>query len=314
MAFALRNRVILFILMVFSLILFGSLGYLIIKIYVEHQSATLTDAIYFSVATISTLGYYPPGSTLTSEVGKWFHIIYLGVGLAIIFGGIQTIVGPWLELKIKRAERGWGMPIPKDAHVIICGYNELSSYLANKLKMLEIPFLIVDKHAPENLPHLEGDCTEISALKKANIERATALITLLDDKKNAMVALTARSVSDDIHIIATATTDSGEEIIEKSGASVVIPRNKILGKIIHYWAVGDYKYDIFASVDRLNIKEREVKGKTAGKKISELKFREKYGTILAINRGGKIMPDPAPNFTLKAGDIIIYVPKEGVAA
>ena len=310
MAFALKNRVILFVLMVFSLILFGSLGYLAIKIYVEHQTATLTDAIYFSVATISTLGYYPQGSPLTSEVGKWFHIIYLGVGLAIIFGGIQTIVGPWFELKIRRAEQGWGMPIPKDAHVIICGYNELTNYIVDKLKMLEIPFVVIDKHAPENLPHVEGDCTEMSYLKKGNIDRATALITLLDDKKNAMVSLTARSVSEDINIIATATTDSGEEIIDKAGANVVIPRNKILGKIIHYWAVGDYKYDIFASVERLSIKQKEVKGKSAGKKISEIKFREKYGTILAINRGGKIMPDPAPNFTLKAGDVIIYVPKE----
>ncbi len=310
MAFALRNRIILFVLMVFSLILIGSLGYLIIRIYVEHHSATLTDAIYFSVATISTLGYYPPNSMLTSEVGKWFHIFYLGLGLAIIFGGIQTIIGPWFEMKIKMAERGWRVPIPKDAHVIICGYNEFALYIAEKLKMLGIPYVVVDNHAPDDMPHVEGDCTEISTIKKANVLRATALIALMDDMKNAMISLTARSITEDLNIIAIATTESGEEIIKKSGANTVIPRNKIIGKTIQYWSSGDYKYDIFASVERLKISEKMVKGKMTGKKISELRFREKYGTIIAIYRNGKMITDPSPNFTLKSGDVIIYLPSE----
>ncbi len=313
MVFTLKNRIILFVLMVISLILMGSLGFLTIKIYIEHEPATLTDAVYFSVATISTLGYFPQSSALHSDVGKWFHIIYLAMGLAIIFGGIQTIIGPWFEMKIQRAERGWRAPLPKDAHVIICGYNELTEYLTKKLKMVGVPYIIIDKNPPENLPHIEGNCSEIKSLKAANIDRATALVTLLDEKNNALVALTARSMNDEINIIAVSTSESGEEIIKKSGANVVISKNMLLGKMIQYWATGDYKYEIFASVERLPVKEYRVKGSMAGKKISEVKFREKYGTILAIHRSGKIIANPSPDLTLKSGDTIIYSPRESDA-
>ncbi len=314
MAFTLKNRVILFVLMVISLILLGSLGFLIIKIYVEHQQTTLTDAIYFSVATISTLGYFPQDTVLTSEVGKWFHIFYLGLGLAIIFGGLQTIVGPWLEMKIQRAERGWRVPLPKDAHVVICGYNDLADYITRKLKMLGVPYIVVDRNPPENVPHVEGDCTEVATLKKANLDRASALIALLDEKDNAMVSLTARGVSDEINIIAIATTRHGEDIIKKSGANVVISKNLLLGKMIQYWATGDYKYDIFASVERMPIREKVIKGSMANRRIAELKFGEKYGTILAVHRNGKIIANPDPNFILKAGDIVIYAPRGGDAS
>ncbi len=314
MAFTLKNRVILFVLMVLSLILLGSLGFLIIKIYVEHQQTTLTDAIYFSVATISTLGYYPPDSTLSSQVGRWFHIVYLGLGLAIIFGGMQTIVGPWLEMKIQRAERGWRVPLPKDAHVVICGYNDLADYITRKLKMLGVPYIVVDRNPPENMPHVEGDCTEVMTLKKANLDRASALISLLDERSNAMVSLTARSVSDEINIIAVASTQHGEEIIKKSGANVVVSKNMLLGKMIQYWASGDYKYDIFASVERLPIREKAIKGSMANKRIADIKFGEKYGTILAVHRGGRIIANPDPEFVLKPGDVVIYAPRGGEAS
>ncbi len=314
MAFTLKNRIILFVLMVVSYVLFGVLGYILIRIYVEHHPASLTDAIYFSVATISTLGYYPPGTTLTSEIGKWFHIAYLTVGLGVIFGGIQTVVGPWLEMKIKKAEKGWGKPLPKDEHVIICGNNELTSYLTSKLKILGIPFVVVDKNPPENMPHVEGDCSEIVNLKKANIGRASALIALKDDKDNAIIALTARNLNEELNIISLANSMKSEEILKKSGANTVISKDKVLGSTIELWAKGDFKYDIFASSNRLPVKEKRIKTALSGKKISDLRFREKYGTILAVHRGDRVITDPAPGFTLKSGDVVIYVPNEGDAS
>ncbi len=314
MAFTLKNRIILFVLMVVAYILFGAMGYLGIRIYIEHHTATLTDAIYFSIATISTLGYYPPGTTLTSEVGKWFHIAYLTIGLGVIFGGIQTVVGPWLELKIKRAEKGWRKPLPKDEHIIICGYNELSRYITTKLSLLKIPFVVIDKNPPDNLPHIEGVCTEIEALKKANLSRASSLIALMDDRQNAIIALTARGLNEDLNIITLAENEHSVEILKNSGADSVVSKDQLLGGTIKLWASGDFKYDIFASAKRLPMGEKKVKGAMAGKKIADLKFREKYGTILAVHRSGRVIPDPGPGFTLKSGDTIIYVPNEGGAS
>ncbi|NPA74859.1 MAG: potassium channel protein [Euryarchaeota archaeon] len=309
MSFNLKNRLILFALISISLILFGSGGYILIRVYIEHHSVTLIDAIYFSVATISTLGHYPPGVELTSEVGKWFTIIYLIMGLAIIFGGIQTIIGPWLEIKINQAEHGWMVPLPRDEHVIICGDNEVSRVIVKKLKFLGIPLIVISRNPPTDVPHIDDDCTEIRVLKRANIDRASALLALDDDETNAMIALTARSLNEEINIIALSNRENSEEVIKKSGANMVISRKKIMSTMIDYWAKGDFRYDIFASGEGINIKEMVVKGALSGKKIGEMKFRDKYGTIIAIYRNGKIIEDPTPNFTLRHGDTIVYIPE-----
>ncbi len=307
MTINLKNRLILFALISISLILFGSMGYILIRLYVEHRPVTLINAIYFSVATISTLGHYPAGVDLVSDVGKWFTVIYLIMGLAIIFGGIQTIIGPWLEIKINQAESGWMVPLPKDEHVIICGKNEITDVILKKLKFFGIPVIVIDRNPPGNVPHITGCCTELSILKKANVGRAAALIAVMDDEKNAMITLSARSMNDDLNIITLASGENSEDILKKSGASVVISRKKIMGTMIDYWANGDFRYDIF-SAHGLNIKEMRVKPTISGKKISDLKFREKYGTILAIHRNGKMIHDPTPDFTLKNGDVIVYLP------
>ncbi len=309
MTINLKNRLILFALISVSLILFGSMGYILIRVYVEHQPVTLINAIYFSVATISTLGHYPPGVDLRSDIGKWFTVVYLIMGLAIIFGGIQTIIGPWLEIKINQAESGWMVPLPKDEHVIICGNNEITDVILKKLRFFGIPVTVIDRNPPQGVPYVIGCCTENRILKRANVDRAAALIAVQSDEKNAMIVLTARSMNEELNIISVASREASEDIIKKSGANVIISRKKIMGTMIDYWAKGDFRYDIFGTSRGLNIKEMKVKGTMSGKKISEVKFRDRYGTILAIYRAGKIVQDPSPNFVLKTGDIIVYLPR-----
>lgn len=57
--------------------------------YHENQGWTLLDSLYFSVVTLTTVGYgdmYP-----TNDVSKIFTMIYLIVGIGILFGFINTI-------------------------------------------------------------------------------------------------------------------------------------------------------------------------------------------------------------------------------
>ncbi len=293
--------------MVVSLILVGSLGYIFIKIYVEHESTSLTDAIYFSVATITTLGHYPQGVVLHSEVGKWFTILYLIFGLGIIFGGIQTIIGPWIEMKIKRAVKEWNIPIPRDEHVVICGYNDIANQIVERLKILNIPFVIVDENPPNNLPHVRGKPMEIDVLKVANVMRASSLISLMDDGKNAVTILTARKINKNLRIISICNKDSSEDILKKCGADVVVSKNKLIGAMLEHWARGDFTYKFIGEIENMRISEIRVRKNMNEKRIKDTKFREKYGTIIAVYRGNKLITNPSADFVMKEGDILIVM-------
>ncbi len=301
----LKNRLILFILMVLSTILLGSVGYTIIKIVVEHESVTLTNAIYFSVVTISTLGYYPSGVSLHSEIGKWFTIFYLIFGLGVIFGGIQALLGPWIEIKVKDAIREKKMPVPQDAHVIIAGYNDVADVILDELEILDIPFVVVDENAPVDKPFVKSKPTEMESLVKANIDRAKALIALGDNEMNVVSVMTARGLNGKLNIIALAQNESAKSILEKSGANVVIPRDKLISSVISHWIRNDFVNVFVGDIFKNMVIEEHRVENLAGKSIMEIDMKERKGLIIGVYRNGKLIVNPQPEMILKNGDVLL---------
>ncbi len=305
-SFPLKNRLILFLMMLLSTILLGSLGYVIIKVFVEHQSTSFTDAIYFSIATISTLGHYPAGIGLESEIGKWFTILYLIFGLGVIFGGIQALLGPWIEMKVKSAVHERRLPIPEDAHIIIAGYNDIGKVIKDELEILDLPFVIVDEKPPQDVPSVEGKPTEMENLQKANIERAKALIAVGDNETNVVTILTARRLNGKLNIIALAQNGGVEDILYKCGANRVISRDRVINAVLSHWIRGDFVHHLSGEIFKdTSIEEYRVDKRLDGKSIIESKIKEKRGTIIAIYRGSRLIVNPAPQFILRKGDVLI---------
>jgi K+/H+ antiporter YhaU regulatory subunit KhtT len=49
---------------------------------------------------------------------------------------------------------------------------------------------------------------------------------------------------------------------------------------------------------------------SAGRSIKELRIRSTTGaTVIAIRRGGEIIPSPEPDFIFKAGDVVYLIGK-----
>ena len=309
----LKNRLILFFLMVLATILLGSLGYAFIKIFVEHQSTTATDAIYFSVITISTLGHYPAGMELNSEIGKWFTIFYIIFGLGVIFGGIQALLGPWIEIKVKQAIHESKLPIPEGGHVVIAGYNNVAKTIKDELELYGIPLVVVDEKAPQNSPSVVGKPTEMENLKRANIERAKALLAVGKDEDNATAIITARKLNERMNIIALANRGNVKNILLKCGANVVVSRVDLLRSTLTKWVTGDIEEIIHREIfNDITVEEMKVDRKLSGKTLAKASIREKFGTVVGIYRNGKLITNPSPSFTLEEGDVLIVL--RGVGA
>ncbi len=119
--YTLRNRITIFFLMIISTLLIGAIGYVHIKTSIEGGSPTVIDALYWTVVTISTLGYSNNGIYLTSQAGELFSIFMIGMGVFIIFVGIEIGIGPWFEMKMKRIVEKRSPPVPERGHVIVAG-------------------------------------------------------------------------------------------------------------------------------------------------------------------------------------------------
>ena len=149
-------------------------------------------------------------------------------------------------------------------HVILCGFGRNGQQAARTLKNHNMDFVVIEKEReslekalpffPE-LVYLVGDGTDDDLLKKAGIDKATALITALPvDADNVFIVLSARGLNQKLHIISRASEESSYPKLKKAGADNVIMPDKIGGS---HMATLISKPDVIEFMDFLSSEDGE---------------------------------------------------------
>jgi CPA2 family monovalent cation:H+ antiporter-2 len=118
-------------------------------------------------------------------------------------------------------------------HVIICGFGRIGQNLSNILREMNIQYVALDLdhtlireawEAGENVFY--GDSTHVEILKKAELERASALIITFDDAHVAeRIIQSARSINNDIPIVVRSKDEQHMDRLHNVGASNVVPES-----------------------------------------------------------------------------------------
>lgn len=120
-------------------------------------------------------------------------------------------------------------------HYILCGIGRTGISIAEEFLHSGLPFVIIEQSqaAIERLQqrletdflYIIGDATEDEALYLAGIERASGLVTALqDDKDNVFVVLTARSLNPNLRIVARVNNEEeNAEKLRQAGADQIVP-------------------------------------------------------------------------------------------
>ena len=149
-------------------------------------------------------------------------------------------------------------------HVILCGFGRNGQQAARTLKNHNMEFVVIEKEKesleralpffPE-LIYMIGDGTDDDLLKKAGIEKATALITALPvDADNVFIVLSARGLNQKLHIISRASEENSIPKLRKAGADNVIMPDKIGGS---HMATLVSKPDVIEFMDFLSSEDGE---------------------------------------------------------
>ncbi len=314
--YPLRNRIVIFILMVTSTLLIGAIGYVYIKTNIEGGHPTAIDAIYWTVVTISTLGYSNGDINLNSQAGELFSIIMILAGVFIIFVGIEIGLGPWFEAKMKKIVEKKSPPVPKKGHVIVAGLSELGEESLEELLSRNVPVAVIDEDGRKSsiiekgIPYISGDPTREDVLKKANINEADAIILTSDDTTNAFIALTARHLNPKIRIASSASEKSSEKILKNSGASVIALPEMISGEMLASKVLGDEEsprnIDEIASLYQISAEKYGM----VGKKLGELRDMGVFPA--GIRRKGEFIAFKN-DVKIRNGDIIsVIADDEGI--
>ncbi|NPA62959.1 MAG: potassium channel protein [Methanococci archaeon] len=309
------EKIELGIFFIFLLILTESL----ILMNTEHWD--FFTAFYTSVITISTVGY--GDFTPKTFLGKLSIIIYIFLGVGAVAYTMGNIASFFIEGHFKKYFRLRKMmdKIKRlNNHYIICGYGRLGKVIAEEFKKCNIPFVIIDsdekllrdaiEHDP-NLTCIVGDATSDDILKKAKIEKAKGLISVVSsDAENVFITLSAKKLNPNIYIVAKAEQPSTLDKLIKAGADRAVCPYIVGGMEIARIAVNpdivEFIHSLVATEEDMEVRRYVVKNKDLDNKLlKDSGIREKTGaTILAIKKGDKTITSPPPDTVINVGDII----------
>lgn len=303
-------------LVLIAILLFGSLGYILL------EEMSILDSLWMTVITMSTVGF---GEVVPLDAyGRVLTIIVIlstilvgGFALgnigAFVFGGeiVNIVRGRRLERDIERLKN----------HVILVGFGRVGKEAAAEWSDGD---LVVVEHDPEVAQEsvdagyltVEGDSTQDSTLISAGIERARAIMIATGHiADNVLISLTARELNPEIIISARGDSMRSEARLKRAGANMVVLPHRIGGRrlaiFLKHPNIVDF-LDLVMKNDDLSLRLQEFKISVdcslTGRTLGEADIRNVSGgaLIMAIRRReGELLVPPSADYSIEQGDVLI---------
>ncbi|WP_462324572.1 potassium channel family protein [Desulfoplanes sp.] len=246
---------------------FGYLAVITCLYYVESAGSdpnirTLFDAFWYSLVTLTTVGYgdyYP--TTITGKILS-FTLVAASLGVLGCFIGKLT---EHIQTAAERRRMGLnGTDFTN--HVVIVGWNDFSEGVVTQLVNAgKKACVITDTKAHIDIIHdrfprrqvftlySEFGCRE--CLIKANAARAVSLMPCLgDDTRNLIFILNAKKDYPDLSFVVTLDNAELKETFINAGVSFTISRNEVASKIVASYtfepSVARFNEDLLASASQ----------------------------------------------------------------
>jgi len=308
------------ILIITTLQLIGTLGYPLI----EGPPWTMFDGFYMTAITLATIGYgelYP-----LSTAGRLFTVIlaYSGIFTLAYFASeiVRMVVSGELKEILGRERMEAELASQRD-HLIVCGFGRMGKIVCDELERQKRRFVVVDIE-PVHMDisyslglRISGDATEDEVLRKAGIERARALITVVgSDSANLYITLSARLLNPQLMIVARAEEEEAEAKLLKVGANKVISpylsgghravQAVLRPTVLHFM-------EMTTRHEFLDLQMEEILvapgSSVAGRSLREIRLTQEYGVIIVgIQRpNGELLYAPQGDVVIEAEATLIAI-------
>ena len=282
------------------------------------------ESAYSTVLIVSTLGFATDQPA--TPAGKLLTVLLIGGGVGTLYyllgvlaqGLIENELGARRRRRLKRQ-----MEALRD-HVIVCGYGRVGRELISELRRESQSFVLVDtdlakveRLQDEGVVALAGDAARDEVLRAAGIERARGLVVCTgSDAVNVFITLSARSLREDLLIVARAIHEDDEPKLLRAGATrAITPASlggrRIAGLLLRPTVVE--LLDVLARSGNLGIYLEQVRlaagSQLVGRSLGQARLREGVGAnVLAIKRvDGALITNPAAETPLHGGDTLVVL-------
>ncbi len=285
----------------------------------------ITDVIYFTVVSLTTLGYgdISPVTTearllnalLLTPIRVFLWILFLGTAYEMTL----------LRLKFREDRYMRELEDRLKDHVVICGYGVkgraiVGELLAHGHEAEDIVAIdpsedAVERAAKDGLVAFRGDASSEALLKAAAVDKASYVLVAPDrDDACVLICLTVRSLAPDVELVASVREEENIKLVYGAGANLVIAPSvsggRLMASAVRQRAVPYFMEDVLAFGEGIAMAERVVGPAERGKRAAELPDLAE-ALILGVMRGTERCPFyEIEQFPLEPGDVIVYLSGE----
>ncbi len=303
--------------------------------FIEHNNEngsikTLFDAFWYSVVTLTTVGYgdYFPVSTAGRVVGLILVLFSLGL-FGYIIGNLTNNLREYMEKK-KLGQYGTKM----ENHVIIVGWNNFGKLIADQVVQAKQDITVItDEKDDIDLIHanyddkvfaLFSDLNAFENFEKVNIEKSSSVfINIPDDTQALVYLLNIKKKYPSINTVVSLSNSELKDTFYSAGACYVISEKELSSRLIASYIfepdVAYYTEDLLAtsiSQDATDILELKVNRNNVycGRDYVDVfvDLKKTYNSVLiGIGRKAearfKLIKNPNAGETIKHGDYLIVI-------
>ncbi|MEO6148120.1 MAG: voltage-gated potassium channel protein [Sulfuriferula sp.] len=189
-----------------SLLIYGVLGSLWFGAGYAPSIRSLHTAFYYTVETMSTVGY---GDIVPRTLeARMFTVSMIVLGITVFATTLSVVIGPLVGGSLKRALEGRMQRETRHNHYVIIGASSLAYTLWEELRSRNVPITVVvppDRISPypDDADVIVGDATSNEVLQQAGVPKAKAVLTLRDDDaENAFTVLAVKELAPGVKTIA----------------------------------------------------------------------------------------------------------------
>ncbi|MGC8624100.1 MAG: voltage-gated potassium channel protein, partial [Phycisphaerae bacterium] len=216
------------------------LGYSVFGSFVLGQGfappiTNLVGALYFSVVTLSTVGY---GDIVPkTNDARFFVISMIILGITVFATSISAVIVPLVNGRMQRLLSGEKKRMRQD-HYIVIGDNALAHNTYRELKARHLTATVVLSNQPETLwmateDLVVGDASDIETLRKAGGEKALAILALrADDSENAFIVMAAKELGGKARTVAAVKNSKNLQRVRRVGPDLIIAPDILGGELL----------------------------------------------------------------------------------
>ncbi|MFN7148681.1 MAG: potassium channel family protein [Microthrixaceae bacterium] len=308
------NRFRVGLLVLGGVLVAGTIGYTLLGL-------TVFDALYQTSITITTVGYGEIGPPeKVDRAYRIFTLVLVLVGASSAIYTVSVLLETVVEGSLNdglRRRRMNRLIESMDEHMIIAGWGRVGRAIAHYAQRLGVGVVVIDVDPTTDagdIPGVVGDATEDDVLVAAGIERASVLVAALSsDAENLSLTLTARSLRDDLFLVARTSDQRHERKFFQAGASRVVNPYEIGGSRMGALAlqpnVAEFLDEVLHDESHdVEIHEIEVVAGSSmvGRAIGEVAGGDDHAIAIAVrDQSQRYTANPPSGHLLGVGDVVI---------